>query len=70
MMHDAKESIKFWSELWGNLVDYNRNAEWRKRLSVSHSKVILTSLRRTLPYILGKCQIAKRSALMDYMNSG
>ena len=27
-MHDAKESIKFWSELWGNLVDYDRNAEW------------------------------------------
>ena len=27
-MPDAEESIKFWSELWGNLVDHDRNAEW------------------------------------------
>ena len=25
---DAEESIKFWSELWDNPVDHNRNAEW------------------------------------------
>ena len=27
-MPDAEESIKFWSELWDNLVDHDRNAEW------------------------------------------
>ena len=25
---DAEESIKFWSELWDNPVDHDRNAEW------------------------------------------
>ena len=28
VMPDAEESIKFWSELWDNLVDHDRNAEW------------------------------------------
>ena len=27
-MPDAEESIKFWSELLGNLVDHDGNAEW------------------------------------------
>ena len=27
-MPDAEELIKFWSRLWDNPVDYNRNAEW------------------------------------------
>ena len=27
-MPDAKESIKFWSELWDNPFDHDRNAEW------------------------------------------
>ena len=26
-MPDAERSIKFWSELWDNPVDHNRNAE-------------------------------------------
>ena len=25
---DTKESIKFWSALWDNPVDHDRNAEW------------------------------------------
>ena len=27
-MPDAEESIKFWSKLWDNPVDHNRNSEW------------------------------------------
>ena len=27
-MPDAEESIKFWSKLWDNQVDHNRNSEW------------------------------------------
>ena len=27
-MPDTEESIKFWSELWDNPVDHNKNAEW------------------------------------------
>ena len=27
VMRDAEESIKFWSVLWGNPVDHDRNAE-------------------------------------------
>ena len=27
-MPDEKESIKFWSRLWDNPADHNRNAEW------------------------------------------
>ena len=28
VMPDAEESIKFWSDLWDNPVDHDRNAEW------------------------------------------
>ena len=28
MMYNAKRSIKFWSELWDNPADSDRNAEW------------------------------------------
>ena len=28
VMPDAEESIKFWSKLWDNPVDHNRNSEW------------------------------------------
>ena len=28
VMLDAEESIQFWSELWENPVDHDRNAEW------------------------------------------
>ena len=28
VMRDAEESIKFWSDLWDNPVDQERNAEW------------------------------------------
>ena len=28
VMPDAEESIKFWSELWDNPVDHDKNAEW------------------------------------------
>ena len=27
-MSDAEELIKFWSELWDNPVDHDRNADW------------------------------------------
>ena len=27
-MPHAEESIKFWSELWNNPIDHNRNTEW------------------------------------------
>ena len=27
-MPDAKKSIKFWSELWDNPVNHDRNSEW------------------------------------------
>ena len=64
---------RFGSKMWDNPVDHNRNAKWiltvEKELEMSH-KVILTSLKRMFPYIFRKCQIEKRQALMDYMDSG
>ena len=49
-MPDAEESIKFWSELWGNLVGHDGNAEWittvEKELECVIQQGNITSLRR------------------------
>ena len=74
-MPDAKESIKFGSGLRNNPVDYDKNAEWiitvEKGLGfvTQQGELILTSLRRIFPYILGKYQIRKHQVMIDYMDS-
>ena len=71
-MANAEVSIKFWSELQDNPIDHGKNIEWImtiEKLQRVTEKVILTSLKKMFPYILGKCQIGKRQALMDYMDS-
>ena len=73
-MPHAEESIKFWSELWDNPVDYSRNAEWimtvEEELESVKQQGNIDITKKDVSIHSQKMPNWKAPDLMDYMDSG
>ena len=70
---DAEDSNKFWSSIWGNEVQHNKNAEWLKELKeecgeANHVDMMITFA--SLTERAKKYQIGRLQDLMGFKDTG